>query len=233
MTRADVAQRVERLVANEEVAGSMPAVRLTDLAATANAEHASAEKALRVGLSHAKAAGEALTAAKEAVEGSWPEWVAANLAFHLTTANWYLRIWQYRDELEGAGIEGYKAAMRFLREEGYVVRPEGKGEQVLALVEEGLPTREIVRRLGITRATVHEHKRPTSAANRRRAQVPTWIVRERRATGSGWDRAYSYFRRCLDQFKDLAPNSDPRWTEAYEHLHWLEDFIAEQMRRGS
>ena len=74
---------------------------------------------------------------------------------------------------------------------------------------------------------------PPKASRRRprRDGRPWWLVRERKRSGGKWDRAYGYFRQCLDQFQQLAPNHDPRWDEAYEHLYAIEQIIGRQLAK--
>ncbi len=203
--------------------------QLQDLAATANREHDAVGSAMREGLGHALAAGAALTEAKHRVEGPWREWCETNLDFHHTTASWYVRIYTYRDELEAAGANSFKGAMRVLRQGEHSTRlstPEVK--RVYALLAAGVPQTEIARKVGRSKQAINHYARRRA----RSKPKPRWITHRRRASGGKWDRAYSHFRHCLAEIAELAPNGEPRWDEAYEHLYWLEDFLGKQMRSG-
>lgn len=50
-------------------------------------------------------------------------------------------------------------------------------------------------------------------------------------TGGRWDECYSRFRRCLDEFQRVAPNTETRWDDAYAHFYALEQAIGKAMRQ--
>lgn len=82
--------------------------------------------------------------------------------------------------------------------------------------------------LGVDPATLP----PKLHQRRASTKPPVWLTRERKRSGGDWDRAYGYFRQCLDQFQHLAPNSDASWDEAYAHLYAIEEIIGRQMDKA-
>lgn len=73
--------------------------------------------------------------------------------------------------------------------------------------------------------------RPLALDPRRPRKVPMWLARERKRTGGKWDKAYGYFRQCLSEFQELAPNQDPVWDEAYAHFYAIEQLIGRQLSK--
>ena len=77
------------------------AANLAELAEAVNAAHRDACESVRVGLTHARRAGELLKQAKrQAGYGAWANWVETNSDFSLRTAQAYMRIADGWSELE-------------------------------------------------------------------------------------------------------------------------------------
>lgn len=202
---------------------------VADLAARANREHKAVTAALAGAIQHALIAGAALAEAHERVE-AWAEWCKGNLSFDRTTANWYIRIHRYREELGKAGVNSIGGAMRFLREHELSQRRvnDENRQQIVALLGEGLPQYEVAKRIGVSQSTVSRHA--IARKRQRSRKVPRWLTHRRPRSGGKWDKAYSYFRQSLGEVAALAPNGDPRYDELYEHLYWIEDFYRRKMR---
>lgn len=71
-------------------------------------------------------------------------------------------------------------------------------------------------------------------SQKRRARTLRWLNRERKPTGSAWDKAYAEHRKTLAVIADLAPGTvGTKWDKLYEHLYAVETLIAREMKRGS
>ena len=87
-------------------------LELAALAETANTEHAAYVATQNAALTHAIAAGEALTGAKRLVgHGGWQAWVAANCVFGHTTATNYTRIAANKQRVADMGLRTVRAAL--------------------------------------------------------------------------------------------------------------------------
>jgi hypothetical protein len=86
---------------------------LRRLAERINAEHAEAEKSLRQGLLHAKAAGELLERAKQqCAHGEWLGWLKSYCRFSVRVAQGYMRVASRWPELEAKTKRGSHLSLR-------------------------------------------------------------------------------------------------------------------------
>lgn len=73
---------------------------------------------------------------------------------------------------------------------------------------------------------------PAPGAYRKKRLRKRWLRRRLAPTGGRWDECYSRFRKCLDEFQRLAPNTDTRWDDAYAHFYALNAEIERAVRKA-
>jgi hypothetical protein len=104
--------------------------RLGELAAEINAEHRAFEGAFRKTLEHGIRAGELLAEAKAACEhGAWLPWLAENFEGAHRTAQEYMRLYNYRDEIRANTRDSAHLSM-------------GEALREIAAPRDGIPRRE-------------------------------------------------------------------------------------------
>ena len=124
---------------------------LDALAARANEAHQSAMRSAREVAEHARAAGEALLAAKARVQhGEWGPWLRKNVKFSERTARVYMEVARRWPEIQR---NGSTAAVLSLRDALYLLATDGDNEAPLdsRMLARGAPIAEplSVRRLRI------------------------------------------------------------------------------------
>lgn len=157
---------------------------LARLAARAEGEHQSALSSAKTAVAHAICAGEALLEARQIVTpGNWAAWVESQTSMSEWTAKVYMRVAAYRDELPANGVEAMTLtqAAQYLRGRPtpYLrlnAVPEDVRDQVRRMHSEGVPTRQIARKVGYARSAVQRwispdaSKRHVERAKRRKLE---------------------------------------------------------------
>lgn len=228
---------------------------LDDLAATANREHLLCENMARTTLTHALAAGAALTAARALVEpGEWQRWLATNFTGHIDVARNYIRLHVHRDKIPpGAGIDAARKALAGMAPS----QPLGSGprrvtdeqlEIARSLAAQDVPTAQIARHLGKPQSTVAywvDADARTKAADRARLdrqkrekerEALAKVERDKavrkavRKAGAALGEAYSMSARMakvLAQAEAEATTDEARaaLADATGHYHRMSDAI--------
>lgn len=241
------------------------ATTLEELAAIANAENDMAEVAIgslrdvfRTAAYHAIRAGEALLKAKDLVEpGAWINWQTDNLTFARSTANRYMRIAAYRDDIDiwlaDGGNGTIQGAWKFLMpmpglHAKNVKRPDLQAEAI-RLHKQGMTVQSVAQSLGVGWVTVKEwvdpaYSKARSASRRQRRaerkeaeKVLAQKERERavRQRGGSAADAYALLRRALQRL-DVAladavgDEEREQLRSAMAYAHKAEDEIVRAIR---
>lgn len=209
---------------------------LVELADTARREHAEAEAAKKTWLEHAVAAGEALLEAKDQVPyGKWQSWVRKNTDISHATANVYMRVAVYRDDVP-AGLYGCDDVKTSLRHNPTIphLGPDTwvRQKEAAHLAERGMGQHEIADLLGVSQATVcrwlnpsrieREKQRRLQRSREREAARQALKEKRHRAerdraakrAGGAVSHAYSNLRKCAADLQAAIDEADDQETAA-------------------
>ncbi len=206
---------------------------------------------------HAIIAGEALLQAKRLVPGGWREWCAANVRFTKGTISTYMRLAQYRVQVEewvasggNGSINGARGVISELPNlPRWYMHTVQMQEEAKRRKREGESIRSIANDLGVTWITVREWTDPAyrkrrqakKDEQRRRREAERKALRqqerERRARklGGAAAEAYANVRKALaatDRAMDEAAEPDTRENLrlALTSLHRAEDRLVAALR---
>lgn len=199
-----------------------PAESLSELTQRANREHGLAEQALGQALDHVIKAGEALSEVRRNYEHQfkgWEKWVEENFDGGRTVASFYMRIFEYRDIVEG--LPNVRQAMQrlkgmpALRPPGYRGYSEEVREEARTLSANGMNHAEIARLLGVSPITIKNWLDP-EALKRHRKRVAERSRKQREER-----------RKQKQEAAQRAAERDARrvggaLAEAYSLVHKLE-----------
>lgn len=234
---------------------------LTELAATANAEHGLAIGAVTKAVEHAIRAGDALIAARRQVPRlQWTQWCEANVDIGSATIFRYIRLATYADQLPKREPLGIDAAYELLRglphlstvygvhnltdipedvlEEVRRLRAEGVAWMAAAQVV-GFPYVVVRRRLDP--AFARQQKSYTNSHSRKKREAARALAREQRDAavkkiGGNAANAYALIRRAaveLDRsFETAQPHERGPLRDALAYVHKAEDEIVKALRVG-
>jgi transposase-like protein len=206
-----------------------------DLKVIANDEFEHTVAVLKIALDHAIRCGEALLSLKVKVpEGGWGEWVKANFAGSLSTAERYMRFAQRQHLLAGCETltEADERLIGLPRTNGRVyATDESVQREAVALYKRGgLSLDAVGERFGVTGSTVHYWlNRPA----RERTQAIVKDAERRRAMkerGGTVSVAWGLLRRSAQKLHaacDDAGSEKARLESAYLRLREVEDEIYE------
>lgn len=224
---------------------------LDELVATANREHELFERALEPALTHGLAAGEALLMARrQALSGDWDRWLSNNFVASAASANRYMRLAAYKDEL--GGHFSMKTALEALRGLPDATRrgPSGRyseedRQSALRALDNGGKLVAVAASLGVSTTTVWrwrnpekglEQRRRCAARRRQEAKEQATELREQeirravRKAGAALAEAYSMSARMaavLAQAEREAETPEARESldSAIGHYHRMRDDI--------
>jgi len=196
---------------------------LDDLAIVVEREHLAANAAVNAVLQHAILAGEGLLDAQAQLdEASFERWVEAR-GIHYRTAQKYMRLASYKDELTELP-EFYDLSMTranlYLRGLPRRIGPNAEArEAMIAEIKRlhlaKMPERQIARTLGVTRHTVRYHTDPNFARDKKReraqqiqqarsAERQRETERRLREQGGSLPEGYYLIRRAYLQVKKAS-----------------------------
>lgn len=195
-------------------------------AEVANHEHGLVLEAGRSMLDHAIRAGDALLQARvQCDDGGWLDWLNANFAGGVPTAQSYMRIANYADIVKAAGIDTITDARAYLRglsgpHEAQRGRHKKFSEEIVAearrLRESGVVYAEIGRLLGVSPSTVrawcdpslgekwrrqvteHQRRRRARLKEEREREHEKEVRRAARRAGHAIAEAYALAERMQD-----------------------------------
>lgn len=152
---------------------------LPELAATANREHADAERAAHSTVEHAIAAGEALIAArKQCPYGTWERWCRENLDVARAQADLYIKLARFKDFLRVSEVSSIAQARKVLvgahgesERTGLWQAPIEVVEEARRYAAEGMALATIAEMAGVSRQTVWTWVYPDRAAEQRRIRL--------------------------------------------------------------
>lgn len=239
---------------------------LDELAAIANQKGALVESAIddaraafSVGLTHAIAAGAALTQAKMMVaRGGWRDWVARHINYNRSTVERFVRLYHYRDFLSEYGhTSSVKKALSALAGMKCAPSPHlgkvGSGIKFTAkkMRSEGATYKDIAEVCGVSWATAkalvdpeyHQQINARARAKQQRSRDATKaLARQERdaavaATGGEPAAAYASLRKAvaaIDKALDASTDSEEREAlqAAMSAMHKAEDAIVRALRIG-
>ena len=207
---------------------------LDDLVRRVNVEHGLCERdsitfksAFTGALGHAIRAGEALLEAKSRIpNGEWRAWLTSNVAAHVMTVQEYMRIAEFRSDVEGwltehPGDPGIRAATRFLQSSSRTrsrgpspIFAAGDAEEMKALRAEGVSYKEIGRRFETDGQTVRRSIDPAYKEACLKAAL------ERRKKAADARRALAE-KQERDSRNVLARNAGGELSKAYAGVRRL------------
>jgi|SRR5215510_1780476 len=149
------------------ITGPLP---IGDLITTINNQHQLVVSNSLTALAHATIAGEGLLAARNSVGlADWTEWLQENISFGTSTAQRYIRLAHYQNEVRDSGAESIADALEAIKglpptADANDLRraPASTVEQAKSLYSEGVGTTQIAERLGVNRGTVNRWTNPES-----------------------------------------------------------------------
>jgi len=218
-------------------------ISLEQLAEAINKSHRAAHESAWAAVSHAVEAGQALLEARQRIDsGTFEDWVSANTEMAYATANRYMRLAFYKDELptsdgltsatHGVGINAAQKALRGLPPIPKVFGSNGPVatkmdiEVAKQMRDEGRSYRDIGEALGRNETTVYYWLNPKSrqrnrdgARSRRTAEREAFKRSERdkavKRAGGDASHAYSHLRRCAADVQSAIDKSTDREQGAH------------------
>jgi transposase len=230
---------------------------LADLAATANREHALVGEAVVSAFEHACAAGRALSRVRgQLPAGEWRAWLDVNFDGADETAQAYVRLAIYHDEIPFAQrrtiktAKAYLAGLPALHNGGRPAPPVEAVAEARRLRGEGLSLRAIAERLGVTVPTAmrwcepeksqrkrrHERdQRRRKAARAREALRQQELMRLSRKINGPVGKSYQLVRQTAEALHQAWADCDEVeqrkvLTVAQRKLYEAEDLIAKAVR---
>lgn len=217
---------------------------LDELAATIRLEHEACMGVAQRTLEHATRAGEALLAVRERTmrTGTWTTWVRESAPLSRAQCYTYMRIAAFREFLpDGVGIKEGEMLLAGLPAlgtgRGRPRLPDSMKQDAERMRGEGVPYKQIAKRLGISPSTVHNWFNGTHRKHQREAAKALREKRQQRAikqavtkTGGALAEAYSMAERMDDVLgqahrEATEPEARRELAKAHEFQRAMRDAI--------